>query len=162
MVETSLEVARAATKSDWLVRDSFIKLLVNVIEVAGTRYAHEFVIDFLGKLYQDALHTIAVYEVKQLLEKRGAKCIVVFFRNTLVDLVVSSERATYFVEVKPHGPPWRGNNIREYLNYKRFPGKVIYVWKEGCCWKYASLDEIALDVNVVRATKSHSLEELEI
>ena len=162
MVETSLELARAATKSDWIVRDAFIKMLVNVIEVAGTKYAHEFTTNFLGKLYQDALHTIAVYEVKQLLEKRGAKCMVVFFRNMLVDLVVSSEKATYFVEVKTHAPPWRGNNIKEYLNYKRFPGKVIYVWREGCCWKYASLDEVTLDVHVVRAVKSHSLEELEI
>lgn len=163
MVEPqSLELARAATKSDWVVRDAFIKMLVNVIEVAGTKYAHEFTIDFLGKLYQDALHTIAVYEVKQLLEKRGAKCMVVFLRNMLVDLVAASSKATYFIEVKTHRPPWGGNNIKEYLAYKSFPGKVIYVWREGCCWKYASLDEIAFDIHVIRVIRSHPLEELDI
>jgi len=160
MVSQTFEVARASTKSDWLVRDSFIKLLVNVIEAAGVGFAHQFTIDFLGKLYQDALHTIAVYEVKEFLEKKGLKCTVVLLGNRIVDLVASSQKETYFIEVKARAPPWRGNNVKEYLEYKQHPGRVIYVWREGCCWKYANLDEVVLDVDCIRVARSHPLEEL--
>lgn len=163
MIDTqSIILARLTTKSDWLVRDAFIKMLVNVIETGGTRIAREFTIDFLGKLYQDANHTIAVYEAKKILEKKGAKCTVVFLRNMLVDLVVASPKAVYFVEVKPSPPPWGGNNVKEYQEYKQHPGIVVYVWREGCKWKYARLDELVFDANVVKASSSHDLEELEI
>ena len=162
MMET-LELARAATKSDWLVRDAFIKMLVNVIEVSGTDFAHRFTVDFLGKLYQDALHVMAVYEVKRLLEERGAKCTVVFLRNRLVDLIAASPKSTCFIEVKSRRPPWGGNNVKEYLAYKNYPRRVIYVWRgEGGCWMYAGLDEVVPDANVIRVVRSHPLEELEI
>ena len=156
------EVARYATKSDWLVRDSFIKLLVNVIEVLGTKQALDFTLDFLGKLYRDAVHTIYVYEVKEYFEKRGAKAIVVFLRNVIGDLVVSSPRATYVVEVKTSKPPWGGSNIREYLAYRAFPGKVIYVWRENGIWVYADLKDITLDLTQIRVLKSRPLDELEV
>jgi Holliday junction resolvase len=162
VVPPIVELARIATKSDWLVRDGFIKMLVNVIERSNPAIAHKFVIDFLSELYQDALHTIAVYELKQILERRGAKCIVVFLRNPLVDLVAVTPKNTYFIEVKSHGPPWRGNNIKEYLAYKRFPGQVIYAWKKGGTWMYARIEELILDVNSVRAIREHHLDELDI
>lgn len=162
----AVKVARVATKSDWMVRDSFIKMLVNVIEALGDpRAAYEFTLDFLGKLYRDALHTIAVYEVKKILEGRGAKCIVTFFRNPLVDLVVIGNRI-HFVEVKSGRPPWGGNNIREFLAYKASPSpmrdKVIYVWREGRRWRYAPLRDVVLDISVVRAVRSYPLDELDI
>jgi len=150
----TVELARAATKSDWLVRDAFIKILVNVIEAGGIDFAHK---------YQDALHVMAVYEVKRLLEERGAKCTVVFLRNRLVDLIAASPKSTCFIEVKSRRPPWGGNNLKEYLAYKNYPRRVIYVWRgEGGCWMYAGLDEVVPDANVIRVVRSHPLEELEI